>query len=208
MLMLISAIAASLELLRISKRKRFETLLFISLIFSILDITANYIFIDFIKSEKMFASFANINQYVFYLFEILSIIFFYNELNGKKNNIKNTTIIALISISTTFIFFTLSNIDWTFLTLTLVIVFELLYINFSFGYFFTKNLEIEYSYKTNRLIIINYGLFIFVNFTTPFYFINIFLLKNNIEAPDLNFITYIGYTILYLTIIKSLKWKN
>ena len=207
MLMLISAVAASVELLRLTQRKKFETLLFISLIFSIVDIISNYIFLDFIKSDKMFASFANINQYVFYLFEILSIIFFYSELNGRRSNTKNTIIIIAISIATTFLLFTISKIDWTFLTLTLVIVFELLFINFSFGYFFTKNLEVEYSSRTNRLVIINYGLFIFVNFTTPFYFVNIYLLKHNIEVPDLNFITYIGYIILYSTIIKSSKWK-
>jgi hypothetical protein len=205
--MLISAVATSVELFRISKRTKFENLLLITLIFSVLDITSNYVFIDFIKSEKLFASFANINQYIFYLFEILSIIFFYSELNGKKHNSKNVIIISALSVTTTILFFIISNIDWTFITLTLVIVFELLFVNFSFGYFFTKNLEVEYSFKSNRLIIINYGLFIFVNFTTPFYFINIYLAKQNIEAPDLNFITYIGYIILYSTIIKSLKWK-
>jgi hypothetical protein len=207
MLMLISAVATSVELLRINKRSKFENLIFITLIFSILDIVSNYVFIDFIKSEKMFERFANINQYLFYLFETLTIIFFYNELNGKKNNIKNTIIFGGFSIATTLLFFTISTIDSSFFTLTLVIVFELLFINFSFGYFFTKNLEVEYSSNTKRLVIINYGLFIFVNFTTPFYFISIFLSKQNLEAPDLNFITYIGYIILYSTIIKSLKWK-
>jgi hypothetical protein len=205
--MLISTVATSVELFRISKKTKFENLLLVTLFFSILDITSNYIFIDFIKSEKLFAAFANINQYIFYLFEILSIIFFYSELNGKKNNSKTLIIISVLSVTTTLLLFIISSIDWTFITLTTIIVFELLFINFSFGYFLTKNLEVEYSFKTNRLIIINYGLFIFVNFTTPFYFINIYLAKQNIEAPDLNFITYIGYIILYSTIIKSLKWR-
>jgi len=208
MLMLIFAVATSLELLRINKRSKFENLLFIALIFSILDITSNYIFIDFINSEKMFATFANVNQYIFYLFEILTIIFFYSELNGKKNNKIISIIFILISVLTTSLLFTISKIDSSFFTLTLVIIFELLFINFSFGFFFTKNLEEEYSVKKKKIISINYGLFIFVNFTTPFYFINIFLAKQNLKVPDLNFITYIGYIIFYSTIIKSLKWKN
>jgi hypothetical protein len=208
MLRLIFAVATSLELLRINKRSKFENLLFIALIFSILDITSNYIFIDFINSEKMFATFANVNQYIFYLFEILTIIFFYSELNGKKNNKIISIIFILISVITTSFLFTISKIDSSFFTLTLVIIFELLFINFSFGFFFTKNLEEEYSVKTKKIISINYGLFIFVNFTTPFYFINIFLAKQNLKVPDLNFITYIGYIIFYSTIIKSLKWKN
>jgi hypothetical protein len=156
----------------------------------------------------MFATFANVNQYIFYLFEILTIIFFYSELNGKKNNKIISIIFILISVLTTSLLFTISKIDSSFFTLTLVIIFELLFINFSFGFFFTKNLEEEYSVKTKKIISINYGLFIFVNFTTPFYFINIFLAKQNLKVPDLNFITYIGYIIFYSTIIKSLKWKN
>jgi hypothetical protein len=206
-LMLICAIITCFELFKTENKSLFQSFLFLTILFSIIDLCSNFFFLDYLKSEEMFSAFANINQYIFYLFEIITLILFYKELNGKKKNTLNTIIISILSFSTTFLLFQLSNIDSTFFTLTLIIIFELLFINFSFGYFFTKNLEEEYSPKLKRLVIINYGLFIFINFTTPFYFMNIYLAKQNNLAPDLNFITYIGYIILYSTIIKSLKWK-
>ncbi len=206
-LMLISAIITCFELFKTENKSLFQSFLFFTIIFSIIDLCSNFFFIGYLKSEEMFSAFANINQYIFYLFEIITLILFYKELNGKKKNTLNTIVISILSISTTTILFRLSNIDSTFFTLTLIIIFELLFINFSFGYFFTKNLEEEYSSKMKKIVIINYGFFIFINFTTPFYFINIYLAKQNTVVPELNFITYIGYIILNTTIIKSLKWK-
>lgn len=207
MVMLIFAITTSIELLNIQKKTNFEKLLLITTCLSILDITSNYIFIDYLKSENNFKIFASINQYVFYLFEILTFIFFYNNLISPKKNLKNTLIIILLSFLFTIAIFIFSKIDSTFFTFTLVVVFELIYINFSFGYFLTLNFEEEYLTKTKKLNLINYGLFMFINITTPFYFVSIYLNKQQNISPDLSFINHIGYTILYFSIIKSLRWK-
>jgi hypothetical protein len=206
-LMLISAIITSFNLYKIEKKSLFQRFLFLTIILSIIDLCSNFYFINYLKSEKTFLVFANINQYIFYLFEIITLILFYKELNGRNKNKLNTIVISILSISLTTLLFQLSNIDYTFFTLTLIIIFELLFINFSFFYFVTQNLEEEYNSELKKLVIINYGFFIFINFTTPFYFMNIYLAKQNTAVPDLNFITYIGYIMLYTTIIKSLKWK-
>ena len=205
--LLITAILAGLQLFKKSKKSLFESFLFATIIFSIIDIISNYLFIGYLQSQKMFAAFANINQYVFYLFEIITIILFYKELNGKKKNIRIFLILTALTIIITILLFKSSNIDSSFFTLTLIVIFELLFINFSFSYFLIKNLEIENTTTDSRLVIINYSLFIFINFTTPFYFMHIYLSKLNSEIPDLHFINYIGYIILYSTIIKSLRWK-
>ena len=205
--LLITAILTELQLFKKSKKSLFESFLFVTIFFSLVDIISNYVFIEYLQSQNMFAAFANINQYVFYLFEIITISFFYRDLNGKKKNSRNFLFIAALSIIITISIFKSGNIDSKFFTFTLIVIFELLFINFSFSFFLIKNLEIEYTPIISRLVIINYGLFIFINFTTPFYFINIYLAKQNIETPDLHFITYLGYIILYSTIIKSLRWK-
>lgn len=208
MLMLIAAISTSVELINIKKKSSFEKLLFITTCLSILDIISNYVFIDYLNSETNFKIFASINQYVFYLFEILSIVFFYNELISSKRNLKTTFYISLLSIVITSGIFLTSKIESTFFTFTLVVVFELIFINFSFGYFLTLNFEDEYLLKTKKLNLINYGLFMFINITTPFYFVSIYLNKQQNISPDLSFINYLGYIILYFSIYKSLKWKT
>jgi hypothetical protein len=206
-ILLITVLVAGLQLFKKSKKSTFERFLFLTIFFSFIDIISNYYFIGYLHSQKLFEAFANINQYIFYLFEIITLFLFYRDLNGKQKNIRNFIIIAILSIIITISLFISSNIDPSFFTLTLIVIFELFFINFSFSNFLIKNLEIEYVPAITRLGIINYGLFIFINFTTPFYFINIYLAKQNSEIPDLHFITYLGYIILYSTIIKSLRWK-
>jgi hypothetical protein len=132
----------------------------------------------------------------------------YDLLFSKKAYWKITLVIGLISILTTTLFVLLSNIKIIYFTFSLIVIFELIYINFSFGYFFITNLEKRYIQEIKNLNIINYSFFVFVNFTAPFYFIIVLLSKQNTQTYDLSFINYIGYLILYLSFIKSLKCKK
>lgn len=207
-IMLCTAVYAFVVLFKTENKTRLEKLLLACITFSILDILSNYILIDFLKSQSIFKSFATVNQYIFYVIEIITIINFYNLLISKKSFWKTTLAIAFVSIISTFLFFELSDLNRNFITFTSIIIFEIIYINFSFGYFLVLNLEKSFIVKYNNLNIINYGYFIFVNFTAPFYFITVFISNQSSKTYDLSFLSYIGYLILYSSFIISLKWKK
>ena len=208
LIMLLAALFTFVVLIQTRNKTRLENLFLLLTIFSIFDVISNYILIDFLNSEILFQYLATVNQYIFYTIEILTIFTLYKLLSPKKDYWKTTLAIGLISIFTTILFLILSNINTGFFIFLLIIIFELIYINFSFGYFFTTNLEKPYIQEIKKLIIINYGFFIFVNFTAPFYFITVLISKQKIQTYDLSFINYIGYSILYSSYILSLKWKK
>lgn len=207
-IMLCTALYAIVVLLKTENKTRLEKLLLACITFSILDILSNYILIDFLKSQSLFESFATVNQYIFYAIEVVTIINFYYLLIPKKSYWKTTLAIALVSIISTFLFFELSDFKRSFIIFTAIIIFELIYINFSFGYFLVLNLEKSFTQKNNNLNIINYGFFVFVNFTAPFYFITVFMSNQSSKNYDLSFLSYIGYLILYSSFIIRLKWKK
>jgi hypothetical protein len=116
--------------------------------------------------------------------------------------------IIIASISLSFLFFSLFKLNLHFITFTIIVVFELIFINFSFGYFFNLRIEKSFLTKKPNLNSINNGMFIFVNITSPFYFINLLTEKQNTEVYNLDFINHIGYIILHLSIIFYYKCKN
>jgi hypothetical protein len=206
--MLVAALFTFVTLIKQRKKTRLENLFLLLVTFSIVDVISNYLLIDFLNSPTLFQSFATVNQYIFYITEVITIITLYDLLFSKKAYWKITLVIGLISILTTTLFVLLSNIKIIYFTFSLIVIFELIYINFSFGYFFITNLEERYIQEIKNLNIINYSFFVFVNFTAPFYFIIVLLSKQNTQTYDLSFINYIGYLILYLSFIKSLKCKK
>ena len=201
-IMLCTASYACLVLFKTEKKTRLEKLFLACIVFSILDILSNYILIDFLKSQSLFASFATVNQYIFYVIEIITIIKFYNLLISKKSFWKITLAIALVSIIFTILFFELSDFKKNFILFSLIIIFELIYINFSFGYFILINLEKSFFQKINHLNIINYGFFVFVNFTAPFYFITVFTLS---DVSSLVYLKVTQYLLFSFNSIYSVR---
>lgn len=206
--MLLTSILAIEELLRVKKRTVLENLFLITISISVLDISANYIFLDYLNKESYFNTLSKYYQYIFFLLEVSTIIYFYRKLFNTNKYYKYPIIIFIISFLINLLYFKLSKLNLNFFTYSLIIIFELILINFSFSRFFILNLEKEYSNEEKNLNYVNFGLFVFVNFTAPFYFISIYLAKINIEQIDLSFINYLGYTIFYSLIILSLKWKK
>lgn len=207
-LMLITSIITTIIIIRARNKKTLDFLLLFTLVLSITDITSNIILIDLLKKESIFIEFATILQYVFYLFEITTIIHFYHKLISKRNYWIKTVSIIIASISLSLLLYSLLKLNINFITFTIVIVFELVFVNFSFGYFFNLSLEKSFLTKKPGFNSINNGLFIFVNITSPFYFITLLLEKQNTETYNLDFINYLGYIILHLSIIIYYKWKN
>ena len=207
-LMLITSIITTIIIIRAKNKKTLDILLLFTLVSSIIDITSNIILIDILKKESIFIKFATIQQYVFYLFETTTIIHFYHILISKRNYWIKTVTMIIASITLSLLLYSLFKLNINFITFTIVIVFELIFINFSFGYFFNLSIEKSFLTKKPNLNLINNGLFIFVNITSPFYFITLLLEKQNTETYNLDFINHIGYIILHLSIIIYYKWKN
>jgi len=207
-LMLFTSVFALILIFCAKNKKTLDFLFLFTLALSIIDITSNIILIDLLKKESIFLSFASFQQYIFYLFEITTIIYFYQTLISKRNYWLKTLSIIIASISLSFLFFSLFKLNLHFITFTIIVVFELIFINFSFGYFFNLSIEKSFLTKKPNLNSINNGLFIFVNITSPFYFINLLIEKQNTEVYNLDFINHIGYIILHLSIIFYYKCKN
>ena len=207
-LMLITSIITTIIIIKAKNKKTLDILLLFTLVSSIIDITSNIILIDILKKESIFIKFATIQQYVFYLFETTTIIHFYHILISKRNYWIKTVTMIIASITLSLLLYSLFKLNINFITFTIVIVFELIFINFSFGYFFNLSIEKSFLTKKPNLNLINNGLFIFVNITSPFYFITLLLEKQNTETYNLDFINHIGYIILHLSIIIYYKWKN
>lgn len=208
LLMLITSIITTIIIIRSKNKKTLDILLLFTLVLSIIDITSNIILIDILKKKSIFIKFATIQQYVFYLFETTTIIHFYHILISKRNYWIKTVTMIIASIILSLLLYSLFKLNINFITFTIVIVFELIFINFSFGYFFNLSIEKSFLTKKPNLNLINNGLFIFVNITSPFYFITLLLEKQNTETYNLDFINHIGYIILHLSIIIYYKWKN
>ena len=133
-IMLCTALYAFAVLFKTENKTRLEKLLLACITFSILDILSNYILLDFLKSQSLFDSFATVNQYIFYVIEIITIINFYNLLISKKSFWKTTLAIALVSIISTFLFFELSDLKRSFITFTSIVLFELILLPFFFSF--------------------------------------------------------------------------
>ena len=207
-LMLVTSIITTIIIIRAKNKTTLDFLLLFTLSLSIIDIISNIILIDLMKKESIFIAFASIQQYLFYLFEVTTIIYFYHILISKRKYWLKTVSIIITSIILSILFYLLLKLNLNFITFTIIIVFELIFINFSFGYFFNLSMEKSFLTKKPNLISINNGFFIFVNLTSPFYFITLLLEKQNMESYNLDFINHIGYIILHLSIIIYYKWKN
>ena len=181
--------------------------LFLPLIFfSALDYTYSLVTIDIFNRIDLFEKASKVYQPIFICLEIIIVAKFYKVGNPIKKLLFDTTNkIILIS----FIIFTLmvfSNLISFYLSLVL---FEFILIN-SFAiktyYSIIQSSETELSESD---LIINNGLFTFINLTAPFYIISDsgFFNEKKLEY-SIFFINEIGYMIIFFCLIRSIRWKN
>ena len=208
LLMLGTSIIALKRFLELKKKINVDYLFILAISISIIDVLSNYFYLSYLKDEATFNSFASINQGLFFISEIIAVVFFYKKIIEKKTYWKKTLVIFLLSFILTLLFIYFNQIPDTNLIFSFTIIFELIFINYSFGYLFYSTIEKNFTDELKNLNYINYGFFVFVNLTAPFYFISVHLIKQNIPNDSLDFINYLGYTILYSTFIKSIKCRN
>lgn len=170
-------------------------------IISIID-SITYIYLVLIKQDKsLFISLSKYTQFVYQFLEIMIILHFYLITESEKSKLLKFSkpIIIFCSLLLILIF---SNYNEKEIFFT---VFELAIVNFfSIRFFFSEFNTKHYKERSFKFIL--FGLFIFVNFTAPYYIIENKLEVNHpIIIQSLNFISDIGYTILFASINKQIK---
>lgn len=184
-----------------NKIKSIKGFIFLSLL-SVTD-SLSYIYLVIIEKNKpTFYIISEQTQILYHVFEIGVILYFFISKNyDQKVIIKKykTLIFALLTLL--YLYNILIQPTNTFLILSELIIVNTLCINYFFSTYKKEISQID----THKYLI--NGLFIFINITAPYY-----ILENNIEKTTpflisyINFINDLGYTILFLSINKEVKW--
>ncbi len=163
----------------------------------------SYLYFAIVRSNKeSFTILSEHTQLIYLVVEIYVITDFLLKSTIKDNHISNK-----YSFLTYTIPFTLILINYLFFNVDfLIVILELVIINlFSIKYFLNYYNTTKINRNRNRHLIT--GLFIFINMTAPYY-----IIQSNIESNAaymmsyINFINDLGYTILFISIIKEIKW--
>ncbi len=176
------------------------------LVFSFLDNLIIVIIFDILRNEKLQDSISEIYQPLYIILEIVTVFIFYQFGKSSRNIIKDRTNLILIVVLLILFVLDLTKIISFYLIL---VIFEFLMINtFAIKLFYSEIDNPNFS-RPKSDSIINNGLFAFINFTVPFYIIS----DNGIFFEDeikytVAFINEIGYMIIFLSLIKSVKWKT
>lgn len=170
-------------------------------IISIID-SITYIYLVVIKQDKsLFINLSRYTQFVYQFLEIIIILHFYLITESEKSKLLKfsnlTTIVCSLILILIFLNYSEKEIYFTVIELAIVNFFS---IRFFFSEFNSNN------YKERSFKFILFGLFIFVNFTAPYYIIeNKLEINHPLIIQSLNFISDIGYTILFAFINKQIK---
>lgn len=170
-------------------------------IISIVD-SITYIYIVLIKQDKtLFTNLSAYTQLLYQFLEIIIIFHFYLKTEIKEFKFFNISKLILIA-SSIFLLIIFSNYNEKDILITII---ELVIINIFSIRFFFSNFKSKH-YQESSFKYISFGLFIFANFTAPYYIIEN---KLEINQPSiirsLNFINDLGYTILFAFINKEIK---
>ena len=166
--------------------------------------SATYLYYAIIKFNKpAFITFSNYTQ-IFYLgLELIVITAFFLKINITNRIILRRYVCILSILSSIIILLDILKYEIDIY----IIISELLIVNiFSVKYFLSY-----YDRIKSEIVLYHYivsGLFIFINITAPYY-----IIQNNLESNTpyilsyINFINDLGYTILFVSIIKEIKWR-
>lgn len=185
-----------------------ESLVFSLWYLSIFSIIDSLIYIYFILINKDINSYNTISKWTqlcYILFEFLIFSNFLLEINDFKSKKRFKIIILFISLIILVITI-VNNWDFKEKYYTVITIIELAFINsLSIRYllFISPDFLDEKSKKISTLV---KGIFLFINITSPYYIIIQFIIRNpNMIMNTLSFINDIGYIVLFIYIIKSLK---
>lgn len=203
--MLITTILALFEGIKNFSKLGYYKILVYVLLFSLLD-TLSFSFLHlFLKKTTLFILTADILQSIFIITELVMIIgFYFNSLNtlGIKKSffLIGMLLIMLIVIFITYNFITTKSFS------QIILLFEVFLVNILSGFFFAKDINYDLDTIPKYSKIMNRSLFIFINFTAPYYFLSSVINNDNIPITlTLNYINDFGYSFLFFQFLKVFK---
>ena len=175
------------------------------IILSVFDNILYLITVIILKNFNLFYKITSFTQSFYQYIEYIIICLFLIKIAG--NHIFSViTKFFLLVISTSFILLGLQGqniFEKHFLLLT---IFELIIVNLCSCIIFIGEINGSNIEKHKSSVILTKGIFIFINFTTPYYIISNYLGNNLNEITNsLNFINDMGYVIFFISLYKSLK---
>ena len=173
------------------------------LIISFTEIVLLIVLAGILKQGKTLYTITEYIRPYYILIESIIIFIFYLKIN-LQHKLKIAILYSVITILAILLaLFYLSVINF-YLSFA---IFEFLLININAITIFIYNINSREKLIRNDNLIINNGLFIFINFTMPFYLIQNFIPPKSYIMETLEFINTIGYCIFYYTILLSMKWQ-
>ena len=173
------------------------------LIISFTEIIVMIIFTALLKDGNAASKITEYLNPIYILIESIIIFIFYLNFNliPKLKTAILYSVISILIILITLLYLRVSNF---YLSLA---IFEFLLINIYAITIFISNINNNEKWIWNDKLIINNGLFIFINFTIPFYLIESLTTPKSVILYTLDFINTIGYCIFYFSILLSMKWQ-
>ncbi len=173
------------------------------LLISFIEIIVMIIFTALLKDVNTASKITEFLHPIYILIESIIIFIFYLKFNLIPK-LKNATLYSIISIFIILVSLLYLRVTNFYLSLA---IFEFLLINIYAITIFISNITNKEKWISNDKLIINNGLFIFINFTIPYYLIESFISPKSFILYTLDFINTIGYCIFYFTILLSMKWQ-
>ncbi len=173
------------------------------LIISFAEIVLMFMLTGILQKQNTFKIIMEYIRPNYLLIELIIIFIFYLKinLNTKLKNAILYLVISVLVILLTLLYLRITNFYLSFA------IFEFLLININAITIFISNINSTERLIRNDNLIINNGLFLFINFTMPFYLIENFIPPKSYIIYTLEFINTIGYCIFYYTILLSMKWQ-
>lgn len=173
------------------------------ILLSCVEIILAIYFTGFNNEYKKFADFSSYYHSIYIIIESIIISIFYFRVTSKNTN-KSIIMYLLITI---FLSLSIAVIFKYFSLYLGLVIFEFFMVNVNaLSIYFMAIKNNKFNIRTDELIISN-GLFIFINFTAPYFIIDQSVDNYSYLLNPLKFINSIGYCIFCFTNILAIKWK-
>ena len=168
--------------------------------------TLVYVFVSIILKDKiLFLEIAKYLQSFYQLVECI-VIFIFFLLILKNDLLRFIIIIVIIFILIFFSIFAINGKNIFEEYFLFIVIIQVLVVDICYCLIFITDIKGSNPALKNSHVILTNGIFIFINFTAPYYIISKYLYENLFSVSEyLNIINDVGYIIFFSSLLKSYK---
>jgi len=175
------------------------------LILSVIDNFIYIIIVIILKNPSLFFEIIKYSQSFYQSVEYSVVCFFFVKIIKQNIYTKILKLIVLIIAVIAFIF-AINGKNLFETNILVFVILEIIIVNISSSIIFIGEINESNTDIPRSNVILAKGLFVFINFTAPYFLISNFLGENyNYLTKSLNFINDIGYIIFFISLYKSYK---